>query len=185
LHCPDPTVQFIALSTSGDGMRADVTKEVASAAQSHNLKTVLLLGDQATREAYLNYMSCPALLGNFYDGDGDPSSIEAIDGSIGADDFSGVMKEGFRLKVFNLWVACQSYNDPLLASVQKDAKAKKYAAGISDLADGPSDDAAKCAMEAAIEGKPMTAASKDCYDQHDDSSDQWGFGGDGGDLFWQ
>jgi hypothetical protein len=184
VKCPDDTVQFVALCPNDDQLEIDTTNEVAAFAESHKLKTVRLLQSQATRAAYLNYMSCPNLLGNFYDGDSDPSSMVVVDGSVTAEDFSTVLKGKFQLKTVNVWIACNAYNDPFLSAVQKDAKAKKFAAGINSLDVGPADKAGACAMEDAISGKPMTAAFQACYQKDDTPDDIWGFGGDGTDLFW-
>ena len=49
---------------------------------------------------------------------------------------------------------------------------------------GPSDRAAACAMKAAIAGNPMHASFNSCYQQLDDPTDNWGFGGNGTDNFW-
>lgn len=182
--CPDTTVQFIAFAPNDDSLEQSVTKEVATEAKAKNLKTVELYITDATRDAYLNYMSCPNVLGNFYDGDANPQSIVTNDGEIDASDFSTTLKGAWQHKMTNIWLACEAYNDPMLSAVQKDAQARKYAAGVNDLEVGPSDKAGACAMEAAIDGKPMTAAFQSCYKQYDNSSDQWGFGGDGTDSFY-
>jgi hypothetical protein len=183
--CPDPSVQFLAFCPNDDQLELDTTNGVADFAEKKGLKTVRLLQTKATRQAYLDYMSCPNLLGNFYDGDSDPSSIVVYDGTLDAEEFEGALKGKFQLQTTNIWVACEAYNDPMLSSVQKGAKAKKYAAGINDLEVGPSDAAAACAMEAAISGDAMTAAFQKCYKDKDTTDDQWGFGGDGTDTFWK
>lgn len=183
--CPDPTVQFIAFCPNDIDLEIEVTQDVAQAAEAHGLKTVLLLKEQATTEAYLNYMSCPNLVGNFYDGDSNPEEFITFDGLVHATDFSTRLAGVFRGKVTNIWLACQAYNDPMFSSVTESAQAQKYAAGINNLLVGPSDYTAACAMKAAMDGKPMEAAFWDCYKQLDDPADQWGFGGHGADLFAQ
>ena len=67
--------------------------------------------------------------------------------------------------------------------ILNDAQSQKYAAGINDLEVGPSDNAAACTMNAAIDGKPETASFQACYNKLDIPSDHWGFGGDGSDYF--
>ncbi len=183
--CPDPAVQFIAFAPNDDDLEQQVTKGVAAYAVSHNLKTVSLLKSEATRDAYLNYMSCPGLVGNFYDGDADPTVITTADGVLPAGSFQTELKGQFRLKVTNIWLACEAYNDPMLSAVVTDAKAQKYAAGVNDLEVGPSDRTAACAMEAAIAGQPMTKAFQDCQKTDDTPADNWGFGGQGADNFGQ
>jgi hypothetical protein len=181
--CPDSSTQFIAFAENDDSLEQSTTKEVAQAAQAKGLKTVSLLINQATRQNYLNYMVCSAIQGNFYDGDANPQALATADGMLSSDDISSVLKGKFKYWVTNIWVACEAYNDPLLSAVEKDAQSKKYAAGINDLEVGPSDKAAACAMEAAIDDQPMTSAFNDCVQKYDNTSDHWGWGGDGSDLF--
>jgi hypothetical protein len=181
--CPDTTTQFISFAENDDSLEQSTTAEVTQAAQAKNLKTVTLLISQATRQNYLNYMSCPALEGNFYDGDANPQALATADGMVSSDDISTVLKGKFKYWVTNIWVACEAYNDPMLSAVQNDAQAKKYAAGINDLEVGPSDKAAACAMEAALANNPMTGAFNDCVQKDDTADDHWGWGGNGSDLF--
>ena len=179
--CPDETTQFIALCPNDDSLEIATTNDVATAAKAAGLKTVTLLKSAATHDAYMSYMKCPKLVGNFYDGDSNPDEMVTYDGEITAAEIAA--SEQFNLATTTIWVACEAYNDPMLSAVQKTAKAQKYAAGINDLAVGPSDKAAACAMKAAIAGKPETAAFDDCYHQLDETSDEWGFGGSGADIF--
>jgi hypothetical protein len=181
--CPDETVQFIAFCPNDDQLELQVTNEVADHAEAAKLKTVRLLQKAATRAAYLNYMVCPNVLGNFYDGDANPDEITTVDGTLTNTDISSYLNFGKR--VTNIWLACEAFNDPMLSAMTTTAQSKKYAAGKNDLEVGPSDKAAACAMEAAIDGKPMTAAFQQCYQTIDDSSDQWGFDGPGSDDFYK
>lgn len=178
--CPDPTVQFLSWCPNNDTLEIKVTNDVATAAKAAGLKTVTLLKAQATHDAVLNYLACPNLIGNFYDGDANTSEMVTYNGQITADEFTSSVN--FRSDVTNIWLACEAYNDPMLTAVQKTAKSQKYAAGINDLEVGPSDNAAACAMKAAITGKPMTQAFQDCYKQLDNTANHWGFGGDGSDY---
>jgi len=180
--CPDPEVQFIAFAPNDEPTEQGVTLDVIQAAQAKGYKVVSLLKEKATRANYLAYMACPKLVGNFYDGDSNPQSFITVDGVINATEISA-MKGLFGFHVTNIWVACEAFNDPMLSSVTKDAQAQKYAAGINDLLVGPSDQAAACAMKAAIAGQPMTQAFQDCYRQLDSANDKWGFGGQGSDIF--
>lgn len=181
--CPDESIEFIAFAPNDWDLEQDITKDVAKSAKAHSLKTVSLLIKKATRSNYLNYMACPKLKGNFYDGDADPEVITTVDGVITYGDIDAMLHNQFRYKVTNIWLACQAYNDPIKTSVIDIAQSQKYAAGITDLEVGPSDRAAACAMKAAMDGKPMTAAFDACYLQYDTSEDKWGFGGHGADLF--
>jgi len=181
--CPDPSVQFISFCPNDDSLEEGTTHEVTVAAQAAGLKTVELLHDQASRQAYLNYLSCPKLLGNFYDGDADPSSITTNDGGLFADDFTGALKGQFKYWVTNIWVACQAFNNPLHDALINDAQSKRYAAGINNLQVGPSDKAAACAMKAALAGEPIAQSFQDCVNQLDISADHWGIDGNGPNLF--
>jgi hypothetical protein len=183
-RCPDATVEFIAFAPNDDALEQQITVDVANAAIAKGLKTVQLLRGAATSAAYINYMSCPNLKGNFYDGDANPNVITTVDGVISHTSFSDELRSMFRHKVTNIWLACQAYNDPMLGAVVDGAQTRKYAAGINDLEIGPSDRAAACAMKAALAGQPMTAAFQACYQRYDNSDDHWGFGGQGSDDFF-
>lgn len=181
--CPDTKIEFIAFAPNNDVLEQKVTKEVAAAAKAKNLNTISLLKKQATTQNYLNYMKCPQLKGNFYDGDANPTLITTVDGVISTKQFSKVLSGQFKYKVTNIWLACEAFNDPIKTAVKDTDQSQKYAAGINDLEVGPSDQAAACAMEAALNGQPMTAAFKDCYDKLDIPDDKWGFEGEGSDVF--
>jgi hypothetical protein len=180
--CPDQSIQFIAFAPNTDSLEQQVTVEVAQAAETAGLKTIRLLEADATRQAYMNYMTCPNLIGNFYDGDANTGEMVTVDGTVNSDDFSTTLAGAFRHKVVNIWLACEAYNDPMLTAVKDTAMSQKYAAGINDLEVGPSDKAAACAMEAAIGGQALTASFQACYKKIDKSADHWGFGGDGADY---
>lgn len=181
--CPNNSVAVIAFAPNNHKLELAVTRDVALAAIIHGLKTVTLLTKNATRDNYLNYMTCPNLKGNFYDGDADPELIITVDGYIYADDFKQILAKKFRFKVTNIWLACQAFNDPMRSAVIDVAETQKYAAGINNLLIGPSDFAAACAMKKAFDGKPMEAAFWDCYKKFDRDKDIWGYGGRGADYF--
>jgi hypothetical protein len=183
VFCPDPETEFVAFAPNDNDLEQSITIEVAKAAQAKGLKTVSLLRTQATSANYLNYLSCPKLKGNFYDGDANPTEIVTVDGSLTYDDFRQYLPGAFRYKVTNIWLACEAYNNPLLPTMVNTVHVQKYAAGINDLEIGPSDKTGACAMEEALAGRPMTAAFHNCYDKLDVRSDEWGFGGDGSDQF--
>jgi hypothetical protein len=182
-QCPDKSVEFIAFAPNNIQLELDVTKDVAQAAKKQGLQTVELLIAQATRSNYLNYMKCPNLKGNFYDGDANPDLIVTYDGLISSDDINKELANKFNYHVTNIWLACEAFNNPMKASMLDVAKSQKYAAGINDLLVGPSDYAAACAMKKAIGGEPMTASFQACYAQYDKPEDQWGFDGKGNDIF--
>ncbi len=182
--CPDNDAQVIAFAPNNDSIEQAVTLDVIQAAEAKGYKVVSLLKAQATRLNYLSYMTCPHLIGNFYDGDSNPQSFITVDGLINASELSA-MKGIFRYHVTNIWVACEAFNDPMYSTLINDTQTQKYAAGINDLLVGPSDQAAACAMKAAIAGQPMTQSFQDCYHQLDTPNDKWGFDGHGSDIFGQ
>lgn len=181
--CPDESVEMIVFCPNDIYIELEASQDVANAAKAKGLHTVELYKNAATRKAYLNYMSCPKLKGNFYDGDSDPEIFTTVDGVISAKEISTILYKKWEHKVTNIWLACQAYNPPMLPAVIGDAQARKYAAGVNDLLVGPSDRAGACAMKAAIEGKPMEESFHDCYKKHDVAANIWGFGGNGSDYF--
>ncbi|MES2218406.1 MAG: hypothetical protein V4501_08335 [Pseudomonadota bacterium] len=183
LKCPDPAIQFIVFAPNDNKYERVISKNVAQYAREHSLKVASFIGETATRQNYLNAMTCPQLKGNFYVGDGTPHLITTYDGIISAIDIQAFLTKKFQFKVVNIWVACNSYRKPMLPTMLVAAQSQKYAAGISDLAVGPSDRTAACAMMAAIDGKPMTAAFRNCYQNYDNRDDRWGFAGYGSDYF--
>jgi hypothetical protein len=190
VECPDQSVQFIVFAPNNDKDEQAAAKKVGDSAESHHLKTIRLLHLAATRRNYLNYMSCPHLLGNFYDGEGyhnvinpDEDFITTIDGFIKATEIGSLLQNAFRFKVVNLWLACSIYNDPFERTMQLTAQSQKFGAGQNDLLVGPSDDTAVCAMRAAFDGKPMESSFEECYKKFDKAEDHWGFAGYGFDYF--
>ena len=189
VHCTTPDIQSIAFAPNDDVKYPDdeleqtLTIQVDEAAKAHGLKTLRLLGKDASRSNYLNAMTCPQLEGNFYDGDANPDLIITHDGFISAFEVKHYLSKQFRYKVVNIWLACQAFQDPFKSVMLVDAESQKYAAGINNLLIGPSDRAAVCTMIAAFDNKPMTAAFQDCYQKLDDPRDHWGFDGNGTDYF--
>src|SRR6202012_5742777 len=104
--------------------------DVADAAEKAGFNTVRLLKSQATRQNYLNYLSCPNLVGDFYDGDANPDELETYDVPISAQDVSIVLKGAFRNHVTHIWVACKAFNDPMLSAMVNDAGSQKFIAGV-------------------------------------------------------
>ena len=177
--CPDQSVQFIAFAPNDDEFELAITETVALAAEEKGLKTIRLYKQQATRRNYLNYMLCPHVEGNFYDGDAWPQSITTYDDDVTYQDINTYLNQKFNYKMVNIWLACEAYNDPMKSAMLVSAQSQKYAAGVNDLLIGPSDKAAACAMIEALNGSDLSTAFKTCYNKLDVKEDQWGFGGDG------
>jgi hypothetical protein len=181
--CPDESVEVIAICPNDNDFEQEITDKVVVAARAKGLKTVKLDYKNGTRTNWLNYMTCPKLKGNFYDGDSNPTTIVTSDGSLSASELGSTLTGQFKYNVTNIWVACQAFKDPMGGTMMTKAQSRKYAAGINNLQVGPSDDAAVCTMQAAFDGKPMTESFHACYKQFDNEDDQWGFDGKGTDYF--
>jgi hypothetical protein len=180
-HCPDPTVEFLAIAPNDNDLELSITRDVADAASSKGLKVASLLVSDANHDNVLNYLTCPNLKGTFYDGDANTTAFTVSDGLIDWNEITDNFH--FQRKVTHIWLACQAFNDPMKSSMITSAESQKYAAGVNNLLVGPSDKAAACAMKAALEGQPMTASFDDCYKKFDVTEDHWGFDGTGSDFF--
>lgn len=176
LKCPDNETQVVAFCPNMYPVEQKVTKRVYDEAVSLGFKSVLLSVDNATKTNFLNYASCPKLVALFYDGDGDPSAITAVDDLIYYTDISRL---NWNYQVTSYWLACNTYNSPMLDSVTV-INPRKWTAGISSLWVGSSDDAASSAMIAALHGKCLTESFDHYVTKYDsNTSDVWGFGGFG------
>jgi len=178
--CPDRKVQFLAFAPNNDDFEINITLKVAKAAESSGLKTAVLLIENATRQAMLDYLSCENLVGFFYDGDADPTLIIANDVPVTYKDFATF---DFNYQLTTYWLACEAFNSPMLDSMTI-AKPKKWAAGINDLLIGPSDKAAAHAMIDALRKDKLTEGFDKAYDKYDKESDHWGYGGFGSNVFF-
>jgi hypothetical protein len=181
LKCPNGDVEFLTFAPNNEPTEQSISKAVADAADKHGLKVVTLLIKGATHDMLIAFLKCPNLKGVFYDGDANPDEITTNDGVLQASEITQYFN--FGKKVTHIWLACQAYNDPMLSAMIATVQAQKYGAGINDLEIGPSDQAGACAMKAALDGQPMTAAFWHCYQTEDKPTDKWGFDGKGSDLF--
>jgi hypothetical protein len=159
--CPDAAIQFVSFAPNDVSLEQEVASETGAFAAAHGYKTLMLLKENATRQNYLDVMSCPNLKGNFYDGDSNPTDFIVYDGIIEADELVQYLKAAMKFQVTNIWLACQAFNDPLKSVMIDIVQAQKFAAGINNLLVGPSDQTAMCAMKAALIRLPMTQAIKD------------------------
>jgi hypothetical protein len=179
--CPDPQVNFVAGTPVPDiPTAAAAVQEASRAAGAKGYKTAVLSGEQATTQAYLNYLACPNLKGFYNVGHGLPSGIMLADGELSADQFTGLNLRKSSVVVFN---SCQVFNDPLKGKVIG-AQAQKYGGGITNLSIGPSEAASTCFWKAGFEGKALTASMTECAQKHD-PNDTWGFEGPGEDKMGQ
>lgn len=183
--CPDPSVEFVAFAPVDNELEQDITMDVVRTAKKHGLKTISLLLNNATRENYLNYLVCPQLKGNFYDGNSNPFMISTVDGFITADEIKTILANQFRYRVTNIWVAGEAFEDPMQSALIDYAQAQKFAAGDTPLVIGPSDRTAACTMKAAINGKSILVSLSYCYKIFGIESEHWSLGGYGSDYFGQ
>jgi hypothetical protein len=183
VFCPDESVQFISVSQSNLSWDQKSAIVVADSAEKTGLKTVRLLKEQATRQNYLNYLSCPGLVVDFYDGDANSNALETYDGTITAADISIILKNAFHRNVVHVWVACRAFNDPMLSAMVNDAEAQKFVAGQVDLIAGYADRTGVCVMQSALSGKSITNSVSLCHEQQDlHWHNRWGVAGNGSDY---
>lgn len=181
--CPDVGIEFVAFAPHDVALEQTITKEVVDAAKIQGLRTKSLLLKDATRENYFNYLVCPDLKGNFYDGSSNPYMIATVDGFITIDEIQTILRDKFQYKVTNIWVAGEAFEDPMATTLIDLVKAQKFIAGVNELTIGPSDRAGACTMKAAIYGKPITYSFEFCYKKYETDLDEWGIGGYGADFF--
>ena len=187
--CPNDTIEFLSVapldasnSSEFDSERA-YAKQVAETAVAQGHATRTLYGTEATVSAVMDVLACPNLVGFFYDGDASSQMIALSDGYLHAADIT----KHFGGKwggLTHIWLACSAFNEPML-SAMKAAKSQVFAAGVADLRIGPSDKAAACAMQGALEGLEMKASFDYCTSYYDAPSDEWGWYSEGADLLGQ
>ncbi len=183
VFCPDENVQFISFSHRQLHWYQKAANEVAEVAEKAGFNTVRLLKSQATRQNYLNYLSCPNLVADFYDGDANPNQLETFDAPISAQDISILLKGVFRNHVTHVWVACKAFNDPMLSAMVADAGSQKFIAGVVDLVSGYADRTGVCTMESALQGDAISTSLEDCRAKYDlKFHNKWGIAGSGSDF---
>jgi len=181
--CPDPTIEFIAFAPNDNDLEQKITMNVAKTAERQGLKTIQLLRENATRENYLNYLVCPQLKGNFYDGNANPYMILTYDGFIHVDEIQTILTNQFHYKVTHIWVAGEAFENPMESAMIDVAKAQKFIAGESSLTIGLSDLTGWCTMKKAIHHESIAESFASCYAKYGIRVDRWGLGGYGSDYF--
>ncbi len=183
--CPDPSIEFIVFAPNDNDLEQKITMKIANAAERQGLKTIRLLRENATRENYLNYLVCPQLKGNFYDGNANPYMILTYDGFIHVDEIQTTLANQFQYKVIHVWVAGEAFENPMESAMIDMAKAQRFMAGESSLTIGPSDLTGACTMNKAILHESITDSLAACYKKYGLRIDRWGLGGYGSDYFGQ
>ena len=173
--CPDSRTQIITFAPNVNKLEQNVTNTVYQFAQSKNWYTVALLVENATRDNFLDYASCPNLVALFYDGDADTQFITTYDLPVSHIDIGQLQ---WNYNVTTYWLACQAFNPPMLDAVTA-AQPRRWAAGRNDLQVGPSDRAAAHAMIQAINGSCLAESFDIEARKYDQILDIWGYGGYG------
>lgn len=180
--CPDDSVELVSATPVDTYPTAkDAVDHVYQQAGEKGYVAKELLGDEASVESYMNWLSCPNLKAFYNVGHGSSDGIMLSDGVLSHDNFTGELNKKLGERAVVLFNSCEVENDPLKSSITEDADAQKYAGGISNLVIGPSEAASKCFWDAALDQQPMTANLADCNQKYD-SGDQFGIDGHGADL---
>jgi len=185
--CPNPATQILIFTTSKTtpiytGITYRMTLAVANYAKTKGLETVMLAGKDATRTNYLNYLTCPNLIANYYDGYGSNTHIDTIDGVISANDFEKLFNKQFKYRVVNIFTSSYAFEDPMQSTMIDTVQSQKFASGINDLTIGVSDVTGTCIMVNIIDGQSITESVKHCVEDWENYDDQWGAGGKGSDY---
>ncbi|MCF6774944.1 hypothetical protein L3V83_00110 [Thiotrichales bacterium 19X7-9] len=209
--CQHPNLKVIIFypKQSMNNIRTKYVNEVYEAAIQNGYfpgpnakeQTLLFLhGNDATAKAYLDAMTCPKLIGNFYDGDGLQNSIYTTPttsdpaGLLTSKQIETVLKGKLRYKVTNIWVACQSGNNPMQSAMTVSAEAQKYASGLDGLYDGPGDYTGACTIDTIMNKnnkltiqQVFTKCHQEAKTKHtgpnSGKTEPWYFGGQGANMF--
>jgi hypothetical protein len=167
--CPDVSIQYVA-ATAFDIYPSALNYTVLNywLASGAGLSSQLLVGLAATRQNYLDYLSCPGLEGFNNIGHGTPNEIFVYDGSISSDDLLNYDFQGLTVIVFN---SC-NVMDPPMSNTMVSANTRFYAGGISELQIGTSEPVTYCFWQAALSESNMTSSAKLCSAL--DPLDVWG-----------
>lgn len=183
--CPDITTQLLVISPETQHAELAGALAVADAGKSAGLKTVKLLRGMATRENILNYMSCPKLIGEYFDGSGNMQLISTIDGVITYQDLQNLFPKQFNFKVTTISAAAFGFNDPIKSVMINDVEAQQYIASKTALYIGTGDQTASCTMIGIIKNPShdMSQVFSGCYIAFGSPEDQWGMDGQGSTHF--
>lgn len=185
IACPDPSVQLLSIAPHATiYAQQESALAVASAGIEAHLKTQTLLGLAATRQNILDYLSCPNLLGVFFDGDGNQTLISASDDVITSNELKTYFSGHFHYHTIFAFVSANGFQDPLETVMTQDLQAQKYIASQDVLYGGPTDKTAACTMIAMIENptQEIQVSFLGC-NQAFGAQDHWGIVGAGADYF--
>lgn len=168
--CPDPSVQFVAISAYPEVGSVTQSIESVYAAASKRYKSVKILGDDVARsDTYKNWLSCTNLRGFYSIGHGDETEIMVGNGELIDFNFfaSKNLINNFRYTTVAL-NSCLVFNNPLGTQLSfgnvftKTAfinnpgpHAYEYLGGYMSLLIGASEETSACFMVNAIHGYKM------------------------------
>ena len=167
--CPDNATEYVAGTACQEyPTAANYTFADYMLADNQGLGAQLLIGLSATRQNYVDFMSCPQLGGFNNIGHGSPDAILLTDGVLTSDDFAGMKFRNITSIIFN---SCQVMNPPM-SDVMNANGARFYSGGISTLTIGTSEPVTYCFWQSVLQGRNMTETLTDCANM--DPNDVWG-----------
>ena len=167
--CPDNSIEFVSATAYPQypsALNYTVNNYQLAVAMGYNAQ--ILVGPAATRQNYLNYLSCPNLGGFSNIGHGDQGEIFVYDGAVTSQDLAGLNFQNRTTIIFN---SCNVMNDPM-STVMDNNGARFYAGGVSDLMIGSSEPVTYCFWNNTFQSKNMTDAMLQCAQL--DPQDIWG-----------
>lgn len=179
IECPDNNIEIVTATPVPEIPTAKTAVEtIANQAKSYRYKSTQLLGEEATVNNYVAYLSCPKLKGFLNIGHGYNEGIILADGILSSEMIRTELKGKFQKRAVIAFNSCEVFNNPLKQTMIDDADARKYSGGISPLLIGPSEAASQCFWDAAFKLHPMAFSVSYCNLKFD-PRDQWGMGGKG------
>jgi hypothetical protein len=174
--------QVIVFAPLEDNKIQQIANSVADTAENtYGLPTKRLLQQNATAQNYLNYMSCPTLIGNFAIATGLPDAIITADGYITATDIDTALLEKFHFSVATIWAVGNVFAGEMGRSLAENAQTQRLTAGLTELSLATAPAAAACTMKAILDGKTKIsdtlAGCKKIF--RDPNADFWGMEDDG------
>lgn len=177
--CPDPSVQFVAISAYPDLGNVKKAIETVYAAASKQYKSVEILGNTATAENYTAWLSCPNLKGFYSIGHGDNTEIfvangESIPYIIFHDkQFTYKYLDSHTILAFN---SCDVFNNPFGTemgfgnaytvtdyAINPGPLPAVFLGGYLELLIGASENTSSCFIVQGLSGKKMDYATlQDC-----------------------
>jgi hypothetical protein len=173
--CPDPSVEFVAISAYPDfgDVSESINRVYQAALKKYHHNVVKILGDEADGQTYKNWLSCPNLKGFYSIGHGNEEEI-----MVGHHDlvpyYFFLREKQFTNKYQHttlLFNSCLVYNFPFGSELvfgnvlrQTDhfkpfpgtgPKAYQFIGGVTNLAMNDSERTSACFLEHALNGAPM------------------------------